>query len=237
MPARSFGVLAFVVAVLLALGAAPSLAAPEHRLALVIGNTRYAGADELVNPANDARDMCAALKRLGFETLCHHDVRTRKEFLDRLDDLANRLKPSSRGLFFYAGHAVQIGGENYLVPIQAAVQSMDDVPKLLVPLHLILGRRTTSSTCAPRAGSALRRAALPTCQDPSARTRTARTANACTRWPHPVGHCDPRVASICAPTASATCSHQAFATTCTPIGRPSGDVPARTTTHGQPVRL
>jgi uncharacterized caspase-like protein len=72
--------------------------------------------------------------------LCHHDVRTRKEFLDRLDDLANRLKPSSRGLFFYAGHAVQIGGENYLVPIQAAVQSKDDVPKLLVPLHLILGR-------------------------------------------------------------------------------------------------
>jgi uncharacterized caspase-like protein len=118
----------------------PACAADEHRVALVIGNAAYACADELINPRHDADDMCAALKRLDFETICHNDVRTRKEFLDRVDELANRLKPTSRGLFYYAGHAVQISGENYLVPIQASAQSIADVPKVLVGLSQIPGR-------------------------------------------------------------------------------------------------
>jgi uncharacterized caspase-like protein len=124
----------------LSLNAMPAFAASEHRVALVIGNAHYASGNELINPLNDAQDMCTALKRLGFETLCHNDLRTQKDFLDRLDELASRLKPNSKGLFFYAGHAVQIGGENYLVPIQAGVQSIADVPKVLVSLQQILSR-------------------------------------------------------------------------------------------------
>lgn len=131
---------AILVFVLTALLAAPSLAATEHRVALVIGNAHYAGADELVNPLHDAQDMCAALKRLGFETMCHNDVGTSQQFLARLDEFAARLKPASRGLFYYAGHAVQIGGENYLVPIHAGVQTIADVPKVLIALQQILGR-------------------------------------------------------------------------------------------------
>jgi uncharacterized caspase-like protein len=140
MRRKSFGIFVFLVAAALALRPAPLLAASEHRVALVIGNAHYAGADELINPLHDAEDMCAALKRLGFETLCHNDVKTRKEFFDRLDEFANRLKPASKGLFFYAGHAVQISGENYLVPIQAGVQSIADVPRVLVALQQILSR-------------------------------------------------------------------------------------------------
>lgn len=137
-----FGGLAPVVAAALAtaLAPAPVRAAPEHRVALVIGNAHYAGADELVNPLHDAQDMCAALKRLGFEVACHKDVRSRRELLERLDQLAGLLKPSSKAVFYYAGHAVQIAGENYLVPIESGVQTIGDVPKVLVALHEILGR-------------------------------------------------------------------------------------------------
>jgi uncharacterized caspase-like protein len=140
MGRKSFDIFVAGVAAALVLAAAPARAAPEHRVALVIGNAHYAGDSELVNPLHDADDMCAALKRLGFETLCHNDVKTRKDFLDRLDEFASRLKPASKGLFFYAGHAVQIAGENYLVPIQAGVQSIGDVPKVLVGLQQVLGR-------------------------------------------------------------------------------------------------
>jgi uncharacterized caspase-like protein len=140
MRQTTFGFLVALVAAVLALAAAPLQAAPEHRVALVIGNARYAGADELVNPQHDAADMCAALKRLGFESHCYTDVKTRKDFLDRLDDFAARLKPASSGVFFYAGHAVQIGGENYLVPIQSGVQTIADVPKVLVGLQQVLDR-------------------------------------------------------------------------------------------------
>jgi uncharacterized caspase-like protein len=123
-----------------AFGARHALAEPEHKVALVIGNSKYAGENALINPVNDADDMCAALKRLGFETLCHKDLKTRKEFFDRLEELAGRLRPHSKGLFYYAGHGVQVGGENYLVPIQADAQSIAEVPKVLVGLQQILRR-------------------------------------------------------------------------------------------------
>jgi uncharacterized caspase-like protein len=125
------------------LWAAP--AASDHRVALVIGNAHYAGDDELINPLHDAEDMCSTLERLGFETLCYSDINTRKEFFDRLDDFARRLKPTSKGVFFYAGHAVQVAGENYLVPLQAGVQTIGDVPKVLVGLQQILGRLKKTS--------------------------------------------------------------------------------------------
>ncbi len=134
------GLLQFIAAAACALGALPALAQAEHRVALVIGNARYAGADELVNPLHDSEDMCGALKRLGFEAYCYNDITTQKDFLDRLDQFAARLKPASKGVFYYAGHAVQVGGENFLVPVRAGVQTIGDVPKVLVGLQQILGR-------------------------------------------------------------------------------------------------
>jgi uncharacterized caspase-like protein len=145
MRGSSRRILALLVWLAFGVGPGQVLAEPEHKVALVIGNSKYPGESALINPVNDADDMCAALKRLGFETLCHKDLKTRKEFFDRLEELAGRLKPNSKGLLYYAGHGVQVGGENYLVPVQADAQSVADVPKVLVGLQQILRRLKKTS--------------------------------------------------------------------------------------------
>lgn len=140
MVGHRLGVVSLLVAAALILAALPARAELEHRFALVIGNGKYAGDNRLINPINDAEDMCKALRRVGFQTSCHNEVRTRAEFLVRLEEWAQRLTPTSKGLFYYAGHAVQIGGENYLVPIDANVHSLADVPEVLISLGQILRR-------------------------------------------------------------------------------------------------
>ncbi len=112
------------------------------RVALVIGNAAYENARPLNNPVHDAQDMCAALRRLGFQTSCHTNVRSRAEFSALLDEHAKRLGPASVGVVYYAGHGVQVGGANFLVPTQdapggqarhplAALYGIDDLFELL----------------------------------------------------------------------------------------------------------
>jgi hypothetical protein len=105
---------------LLAAGVAWVAAAPKF--ALVIGNSQYDSLGALKNPVNDASDMAAALKRLGFEV----DLLTDAELPDMESAvlrLKNRLSISAAatGLFFYAGHGVQSAGVNYLIPVRANI--------------------------------------------------------------------------------------------------------------------
>jgi uncharacterized caspase-like protein len=111
--------------VLLQLGgcSAPKPAYPA-RLALVIGNAAYADLPALKNPSNDAADMCAALRRLNFLTLCHDDVRTRAEFEAHVQAYVQSLGPETVGVVFYSGHGVQAGGQNFLIPTQARLQAV-----------------------------------------------------------------------------------------------------------------
>jgi uncharacterized caspase-like protein len=88
------------------------------RLALVIGNAAYENARPLNNPVHDAQDMCAALQRVGFVTTCRTDVRTRAEFVALVDAHVDRLGPGTVGVIYFAGHGVQVGGANFLVPTQ-----------------------------------------------------------------------------------------------------------------------
>jgi uncharacterized caspase-like protein len=100
--------------------AAPeAAAAADDRRALVIGNGAYEIFDALKNPTNDSASMCASLTRLGFKTSCHADVRDRASFLAHVKAFGGQLKPDTQTLFFYAGHAVQVAGENFLVPTAA----------------------------------------------------------------------------------------------------------------------
>jgi uncharacterized caspase-like protein len=94
-------------------------AAPDDRRALVIGNGAYEIFDALKNPTNDSASMCASLTQLGFKASCHADVRDRASFLAHVKAFAAQLTPDTQTLFFYAGHAVQVAGENYLVPTAA----------------------------------------------------------------------------------------------------------------------
>ncbi len=91
----------------------PALA--EKRVALVIGNDRYANLPILLKAGNDAEAVSGTLTRLGFEVMLGRDL-GRQGMIDKLAEFAARIETGDTALFFYAGHGVAIGGINYLVP-------------------------------------------------------------------------------------------------------------------------
>lgn len=93
----------------------------ERRIALVIGNSAYPGAP-LKNPVNDAKDMAAALRKLGFNVIEKTDA-TQKEMNRSIAQFGERLRTDSVALFYYAGHGMQVKGKNYLIPIDAQIVS------------------------------------------------------------------------------------------------------------------
>lgn len=124
-----------VVALLLLI--LPNAAMAERRTALVIGNAAY-DVGSLRNPVNDATDIAAALRQLGFEVtlLRNADLRVMQ---DAIDTFSHRLRQEGAGLFYFAGHGVQVGGENYLIPIRARISRQQDVQYEAVPVGRILG--------------------------------------------------------------------------------------------------
>ncbi|MBI1354734.1 MAG: hypothetical protein GC160_10330 [Acidobacteria bacterium] len=111
------GALAFVTAPLRAQQRDLALEVdPARRVALVVGNNDYQYAPKLRNAANDARDLSAALRDVGFEveTLIDADLRSIDEGINRL---ISRLRPGDVAMFHYSGHGIQVGGENFLIPV------------------------------------------------------------------------------------------------------------------------
>lgn len=113
---------------LLLAGCATGSPKAPAKLALVIGNAAYENVIPLKNPTNDADDMCAALQKLGFKTLCHTNVRDRAEFDTRVREYVAQLDASSVGVFHYSGHGVQAGLTNYLIPTQIRIKAATDNP-------------------------------------------------------------------------------------------------------------
>ena len=131
------------------------------RLALVIGNSAYVAVSELPNPKNDAADVGTALGRLGFDvtTLLNGD---RAGMDEALRAFARRSVGADMALVFYAGHGMEMDGVNYLVPVDAQLESDTDVEYETVQLDRVL--RATE-------GAALRMVILDACRDnPLART-------------------------------------------------------------------
>ncbi|MGA2129779.1 MAG: caspase family protein [Xanthobacteraceae bacterium] len=122
------GLRRFVVALLCVLGglsaSPPAIAAT--RLALVLGNGSYQAVPALANPPNDAADLAQALRGVGFEVIEQRDA-TRDAMARAVHDFAERLRGADVALFFYAGHGLQMNGENYLVPVDARIDSAADV--------------------------------------------------------------------------------------------------------------
>lgn len=115
--------------------AVPALA--EKRAALVIGNASYAHAGVLANPANDARDIAAALKELGFTVILGLDL-DKPGFDAKVRDFSQVLADADTAVFFYAGHGLQVAGQNYLVPVDADLASERDLDFQTVSLDFIL---------------------------------------------------------------------------------------------------
>lgn len=100
-------------------------AVAEKRVALVIGNSNYLNSP-LANPANDALDMSNALKKLEFEVDSYSNL-DRTAMRQAIRAFGEKLKHADVGLFYYAGHGIQINGRNYLVPLKVDVHSADEV--------------------------------------------------------------------------------------------------------------
>lgn len=129
----------------LVLGAAPALAqrtlevqaaGGERRVALVIGNAAYADAP-LANPVNDATDMAKALEDAGFKVILRRNASTR-EMRQAIRDFGAELRRADVGLFYFAGHGVQVRGNNYLLPVGADIQSEADAEDLAIDANYAL---------------------------------------------------------------------------------------------------
>jgi formylglycine-generating enzyme required for sulfatase activity len=103
-------------------------AAAETRIALVIGNSDYASGP-LPNPANDAKMMSETLGKLGFEVIARRnaDQNTMKRAIQEFGSRLEKAGPAAVGLFYYAGHGVQLNGRNYLIPTTAQIDREGDV--------------------------------------------------------------------------------------------------------------
>lgn len=115
----------------------PVAAAGQRRTALVLGNAAYE-TGPLRNPANDATDMAATLRRLGFDVTLLYDA-DRRAMQEAIDAFSRQLRQGGVGLFYFAGHGVQVAGENYLVPLRARINREQDVQYEAVPVGRILG--------------------------------------------------------------------------------------------------
>ncbi|MGZ8217899.1 caspase family protein, partial [Methylomagnum sp.] len=105
------------------------VAATGRKLALVIGNDDYPEAP-LKNPLNDARDMARALIGLGFEIVGGKAQPNLKleEMNKVVRDFGDSLKPGMVGLFYFAGHGMQVNNRNYLIPVGSGIRRDDEVP-------------------------------------------------------------------------------------------------------------
>src|SRR5262245_27793913 len=133
---RSVVNLPLVCLVLLALltGAAP---AAEKRIALVVGNGAYRSLPALKNPPNDAEDVAAALTSLGFEVTKGIDL-DRRATEAAVAKFAKDAADADLSFFYYAGHGMQVASHNYLIPVDAKLESEADVSRDAVQLDELM---------------------------------------------------------------------------------------------------
>ena len=116
-------------------------ATPEPRVALVIGNSAYGGEiGDLANPAKDARLMAETLRKLGFEVIELEDAdqKQMQRAIVGFGETLAKAGSEATGLFYYAGHGLQVAGDNYLIPIKASIKGERDVEVEAVASDLVL---------------------------------------------------------------------------------------------------
>ncbi len=110
------------------------------RIALVIGNGRYSDASaRLDNPTNDAALMARTLRELGFEVIVATDL-DRDALKRAIDRFGTALEAGGVGVFYYAGHGLQVDGRNWLVPVDASIASQADVEFEAVDANRVLAK-------------------------------------------------------------------------------------------------
>jgi uncharacterized caspase-like protein len=112
-------------------------AAAQKRVALVVGNSAYLHASALPNPANDASDVAAALKEMGFGAILGLDL-DKRAFDAKVREFSKALTGADTALFYYAGHGLQVAGRNHLVPVDAQLGNERDLDFEAVSLDFVL---------------------------------------------------------------------------------------------------
>jgi uncharacterized caspase-like protein/uncharacterized protein len=113
------------------------IAQAERRVALVIGNSDYEHASRLINPQNDAKAIAGKLGQLGFEVFLHENL-SGQAFRIALGGFAEEALHSDLAVVYYAGHGIEMGGANYLIPIDAEMASESTAQFEAISLESIL---------------------------------------------------------------------------------------------------
>ena len=116
--------------------------AGEARHALVIGNAGYATAP-LINSANDAQAVAKVLEKAGFKVDLKINA-SQKQMQDAVTSFGDRLKTGGAGLFYFAGHGVQIKGRNFMLPVGSEIGREDEVPYKAVDVQQVLDKMDTA---------------------------------------------------------------------------------------------
>lgn len=109
----------------------------QRRYALVIGNNQYQHVAPLKNPGNDAKAMTSALEQLNFKVTQVKDA-TYDKIKNSVIDFGSQVAKSDVALFYYAGHGLEIDGKNYIVPVEAKIESKEDALKNCMEVDRIL---------------------------------------------------------------------------------------------------
>ncbi|MEI8093171.1 MAG: SUMF1/EgtB/PvdO family nonheme iron enzyme [Spirochaetales bacterium] len=135
-------------------------------VALVVGNANYANVPVLTNPVNDATDMATALKDLGWDVILVKDAKL-TGMKQAVRDFSAKLAGKKAGLFYYAGHGIQVDGTNYLVPTDADIGTKAEIPDVTYSADTVL--RTMDDSRVP-----VKIVILDACRDnPFAKSRSA----------------------------------------------------------------
>src|SRR3981189_1489225 len=114
----------------------PALA--ERRVALVIGNSAYQKVTTLTNPANDAAAVVAMFKRAGFDSVDAKLDLSVVEMRRALREFGNKTRDADVAVIYYAGHGIELDGTNYLIPVDATLETDTDVLDETFPLERVL---------------------------------------------------------------------------------------------------
>jgi hypothetical protein len=125
-----------LAALILIAGASLARAQTEERVALVIGNSAYQDVAPLENPKNDATDLATALERIGFSVTLAIDL-DNQGMRGALREFRDKANGADMAIVYFAGHGVEIAKQNYLIPVDAHLETDSDVLFDTIPIDLI----------------------------------------------------------------------------------------------------
>jgi Caspase domain/TPR repeat/Tetratricopeptide repeat len=160
-------------AIMAAVAPLAPVAVNDHRIALVIGNSAYETVPALPNPARDAALVADTLKRTGFETVMVQTNLRKDALIAALRNFAARAESADRAVVYYAGRGMEVGGVNYLIPIDAKIAADRDIGFEAVPLEQVLN--------AAERAKKLRLVILDACRDNPFANKMRRTLNVASR--------------------------------------------------------